>query len=157
MNQRQLEQECRSYARYLIGRTADDYVVRKYLAYHEQNRTAITPSDPFDRFLINLSARGPWWACLADVYASRFHRYSALRKKLVLTLAVLECSRDSFWYVDAAGAEGLLRVLGRLSWSASVYLYTLAVAILLLAPVQAWIALFDRSGKIPALARWTQS
>ena len=70
MSQNRLEQECSTYGRYLIGQNPQPYVVRKYIEYHAQYGAKVAPSDPFDRFLTEISARDPFRARLADTYAS---------------------------------------------------------------------------------------
>jgi hypothetical protein len=152
MNQNRLEQECSTYRRYLIGQDPDPYVVRKYIEYHAQYATKVEPSDPFDRFLTEISARHPFWARLADTYAGRFYKHAAVRKKLVLMLALLECSPGSFEALDDVGRGGIPAALLRLAWQAAVYAGALMMAVLLFLPVQAWTAVFARSGKkLPAL------
>ena len=66
MNPARLEQECQTYARYLVGQTADPYVVRKYVECHASGRVT-GPRDAMDRILTDISARGPFGARLADV------------------------------------------------------------------------------------------
>jgi hypothetical protein len=151
MNPARLEQECSAYVRYLIGRPPDAYVVRKYLEYHEQWGAKVRPAEAFDRWITDTSARGPLWARLADVYAGRFHRSAAVRKKLVLTLALLECAPASFESLDAVGRGGLAAALLRLAWRAGVFAASLPLAMLLFLPVQAWIAVFVRGRDLPAM------
>jgi len=156
MSTSQLEQECRSYSQYLVGQIPSEYLVRKYVDFHSQSRQII-PADSFDRFLTNVAARSPFWAGLTDAYASRFRKSSAVRKKVVLTLALLECTPPWFEYLDGAGRESILLAIGILTWRAAMYSATLAVSAFLFLPVQMWTAVFERSGKVPPLERWTQS
>jgi hypothetical protein len=44
---------------------------------------------------------------MADAYASRLLKYGALRKKLVLALALLECSPATFESLDEVDPGGL--------------------------------------------------
>src|SRR5690242_15452332 len=98
-----LERECRAYTRYLIGREPEAYVIAKYVECHQTGRIP-EPADGFERFLLNASVRGPFFTRMADAYAGRLLKYGALRKKLVLTLALLECAPGSFPLLDAADA-----------------------------------------------------
>jgi len=84
----QSERECRAYSQYLIGQAPSGYIIGKYRDFHQQLERDLA-LDRFDRFLIAVSARGPFWAHLADSYASLLRKNSGLRKKLVLTLALL--------------------------------------------------------------------
>jgi hypothetical protein len=140
-----LERECRSYAQYLTGRQPDEYVIRKYIECHEIGR--IPPSDDaFDGWLAAVAARGPFPARVADAYASRFLKYGSLRKKLVLTLALLECSPGSFELLDRVDPGGVPGTLARLAWRVLVFGGALALSLVLFLPVRAWLGLFDRAG-----------
>ncbi len=121
----QLAQECRSYAMYLIGQWPDKYTIQKYHDFHSLP-DALQESDPFDRFLIEFSSRGPNCARLADCYACRFRKASVLRKKLVLTLAILECSPKTYEILDQVHPGGPAGAVFRLGWEAVVsMIYTL--------------------------------
>jgi len=70
MNTAQLERECRSYARYLIGQAPSAYVIGKYRDFHQETDSAAL--DGFDRFLVRVSARAEptsLSACFAKVGA----------------------------------------------------------------------------------------
>lgn len=129
MKTAQLEQECRTYALYLIRQDPSPYVVAKYTDYHQ--RFPGFESGGFDRFLVRWSARGPFLARLADSYASRFRKGAAVRKKLVLTLALLESSSPAFEQLDRPGRGGLVA----LAYHAAVYAITLLLSTLLLLPI----------------------
>ena len=151
MSQRRFELECRIYSQYLTGQAPDEYVIRKYAECHAKCGRLAESADAFDRLLLDISLRGPFWTRLADTYASRFHKYSMLRKKLVLTLALLECSPVSFPYLDDVDRGGVLLSLVRLAWRAGAYAATLLLAILLFLPAKVWTAAFARNGKVPVL------
>jgi hypothetical protein len=134
-----MERECRAYARYLTGQNADTYLAGKYAACHAGGRIA-EPTQAFDRFLVNVSVTGPLWTRLADAYASRFRKDSALRKKLVLTLALLECSPSTFEYLDGAPPAPLFRM----AFDGLRFAAALPLAILLFLPVQVWMTVTER-------------
>src|SRR5438045_4660893 len=103
----QLGRECRAYAQYLTGAPPNAYVIEKYRDFHRRaDIEAVLPPDPFDQFLLQTSARGPYWARLADSYASRFRKDASVRKKLVVTLAILECAPPTFEQLDAVDRGG---------------------------------------------------
>jgi len=130
-----LERECRTYARYLIGREPDDYVIRKYIECHQTGRIP-EPADGFERFLIASSVRGPFLARMADAYASRLLKYGALRKKLVLVLALLECSRGGFETLDRTSAGGFAGTALQGAWRVFVFMLTLALGLALFVPAR---------------------
>ena len=151
MSQGRLERECDVYARYLTGREPSAYVLRKYAGYHAEWSEKVESSGSFDRFLVDISARNPFWTRLADTYAGRFHKTAALRKKLVLTLALLECSPGSFELLDAVDGGGSAATLVRLARQTAIYAGSMVLAILLFLPVEAWTSLFVVGGKAPAV------
>ena len=80
-------------ARYLSGAPATEYVLDKYVAFH---RTHPDRLNGFDQRLLGLARALPLVLRLGDVYTARWAKGSALRRKLVLMLALLEVSPPSF-------------------------------------------------------------
>ena len=83
-----LERECRVFTRYLVGREPSEYVRAKYADAH-----TIVPAyatlDAFHRRLLGIARTGPAFTRLADAYTRAFAPRGALRKKLILLLAIL--------------------------------------------------------------------
>ena len=123
----QLERECRSYARYLVGQAPTSYIEEKYADFHKHT-DACNRAEGFDRLLVSISARGPFWARLADSYASVWRKNSTLRKKLVLTLALLECAPPTARYLDRHPGLGWAGTIVRLAAGACMYACSLAVS-----------------------------
>jgi len=156
MNRAELERECRTYARYLIGQTPSEYVVGKYVDFHGQSKAAAGLAGPagldrFDQFLVGVSARGPLWAQLADAYASQLRKDSAVRKKLIVTLALLECTPPSSEVLDRVDAGGPLGAVVRLALGGMLYALTLVVSVAIFTPVR--LAMAVRLGSRPATRR----
>jgi len=142
MNTVQLERECRTYTRYLIGKAATPYVVEHYLDFHQKSDvTEALKFDRFDRYLVRVSAWRPFWARLADTYASVFDRNSAVRKKLVVTLALLECTPPSFEMLDRIDRGGPLGAAVRLGLGAARYALVLIVSFAIFTPVRLCLVL----------------
>ena len=137
MNSVQLDRECRSYTRYLIGQDPTRYVLERYRDFHRTSAAVdALESGRFDRFLIEASARGPLWARLADSYASAFREGCGLRKKLVLTLALLECAPPSFEALDRADDGGRLGAVLGLAGGAGRYALAVTVSFVIFTPVR---------------------
>jgi hypothetical protein len=118
-----LSGECRTLARYLSAALPTASQIAAYVRCHDQAAARQLVPRRFERLLVRL-ARSSWIGCaLADAYARRFLAGGALRRKLVLVLAVLECSppasirldrpgrggRAGFWvYAATAGAGAML-------------------------------------------------
>jgi hypothetical protein len=136
MSTKQLETECRTYCRYLVHADPAPYVVGKYLEFHALREFRV---DPFDRFLLAVSARRPFLARLADCYASRFQKTSVVRKKLVLLLALLECSAASFSYLDSPDSGGRTAAYLRLPFQGVLYVLNLMAALVVFSPVRLYL------------------
>lgn len=143
MNMLQLERECRSYTRYLTGQAPTRYVIEKYSDFH-QKMGAAEGRDRFDCFLVRTSARGPLWARLADSYGSVWRKNSPVRKKLVLTLALLESASPSFEDLDRSPGGGWPGVMLRLALGSLSYAGSLAASFALFTPVHLWMAVRER-------------
>jgi len=148
MNTVQLERECRSYARYLIGQAPSAYVIGKYRDFHMEGDAAALGR--FDHFLVRVSARAPFWARLADTYATRFRKNSAVHRKLVLMLALLECAPTSFEIVEQVQGGGFAGTVMLLGWGAARYALVLIVSVVLFTPVRLAMALSSKSGSAEA-------
>jgi hypothetical protein len=99
-----LEQECRTFTRYLVRRDPTPYVIGKYAAAHTASpamaRAEGKASSRFDVRLTAIARRHPVLAVMADAYARIFAPRGLLRKKLVLLLAIIETSPVLFREVD---------------------------------------------------------
>jgi hypothetical protein len=138
-----LERECSSYALYLSGSAPTRYVVEKYLDFHQKFGVQ-EDLRGFDAFLLALSARGAFWARLADGYASVWRKDSILRKKIVLTLALLECAPPVFEMLDRVPGGGFAGAVLRLGMAAVGYVLTLVIATAVFTPARLWIAARER-------------
>ncbi len=153
-NTSQLERECHTYTQYLIGQSPSPYVVNRYLDFHQKS-DAVRASgfDAFDRFLVSLSARRPFWAGMADSYASVFRKDSVVRKKLVVTLALLECAASSFEALDDVQGLSLAATIFQLSWRALRYSLLLGASVLVFTPVRIVTSLSLKPRALPVLER----
>ena len=128
-----LPEEFSRHARYLTGNAGTPYQAQKYVAGHEQCH--LSPQNRFDAFLLRFSRSGRIGLGLADSYSGLFYRTSLLRKKLVLALAILECSPPSFAALDAPDRGGRSVMVGMFFRLVAAAI-TLAAAVLVLLPAQ---------------------
>jgi hypothetical protein len=134
-----LEAEHARLALYVAGVEATPYQRGKYVDFHRKR--SVHPRGSFDRILVGLSRWGRLGLLLADAYSGTFYRASLVRVKLMLTLAILECSPPSYVVLDAPDPGGRLvfvRMLVRVALAA----LALAIAAALLAPLHVLYALF---------------
>ena len=106
-----LEAECRRFTAYLLDAAPSPYVIACYVRAHRVT-AAFEPHDRFDRVALRLAA---WTPRLADAHARLFVPGSALRRKLVLLLAILETSAPAFRRVDDPGPRGAMGAWLRLA------------------------------------------
>jgi len=141
-----LDAECDVFTRHLLGRGADDYVRSKYRAAHTA-LTTLTARDAFDSFLVRFAGRGRPFAKLADAHSAWFRPASLLRKKLVLLLAILETSPESYRTIDApVGGRPAGAFLALAATGLSAVL-SLVMGSLILLPIQAVLAVGSRSAR----------
>ena len=114
-----LDAECRAFCRYLAHRTPPSSVIEKYRAAHTAG--VVEPpggSSAFDRGVVSLARRSTLLTRALDARARILAPGSLLRRKLVLVLALLECTAETVDDVDAvthtsrAGLFAHLVVLG---------------------------------------------
>lgn len=98
--------ECRTFVRYLLDASADSYTLATYRDAVAR-MPALAPRSAFDDLLLARARHGGLWTRLADAYASLLARDSALRRRLVMVLAILETRAPFHQHIDAPdGAPG---------------------------------------------------
>ncbi len=102
--------ECRAFCAYLVDREASEYIRQRYCeAHHRTDLIHQDSSNSFDRFIIRFGQRGILCTRMADVYTRWFFRRSALRSKLLLLMAILECSRSTYSLFEASKSHSKAR------------------------------------------------
>jgi len=131
-------------ARYAAGVDVTPYQISKYVDFHQLRE--VEPLNEFDGFLLRLSRFGGPGLSLTDAYTGTLYRSGIVRVKLMITLAILECSPPSFIALDqpeAGGSWVFARMLVRIAW-ASIVLLT---AVLLIGPIHFGCAVSGRARK----------
>ncbi len=105
-----LDAECSAFCAYLVGREASEYIRQRYCEAHRRtDLVRQNPSNSFDRFIIRFGQRGILCTRMADVYTRWFYRRSVLRSKLLLLMAILECSRSTYSLFEASRSHSRAR------------------------------------------------
>jgi hypothetical protein len=125
-----LPDEFGRYVRYLTGEAGTAYQAQKYVACHDKRQ--LSPQSRFDAFLLRFSRFGGIGLSLADAYSGLFFRTCLLRKKLMLTLAILECSPPTFVALDAPDRGGRGVIVSMLLRLVAAAIALVAAALLLL-------------------------
>lgn len=139
-----LEREFRVFAAYLGVAEAP---VRGASRYAEmQPSVYVGEGDRLDRWLVVLARRGSAAASIADSYARLARPYGLLRRKLVLTLALLESAASTHARFDRPLAAGPFRTWAALVALGAAWSIRTVVALLLLAPVHLAASIGRRRG-----------
>ncbi len=126
-----LQREARLFTRYLLDREPPPECVERYLAAH---RVLLPMDEGADEVVLSLVRRHPWALPFLDAASGVFRPQSLLRKKLLLTAAILETSPHSAAEFTSArtGAVSLMIRLGTYA-AASAAKLALGAALLALA------------------------
>lgn len=145
-----LDRECTAFTKYLIQRTPNAYVLGKYRDAHATSIVIRNlPRSSFDIILLGLAALHPWALALVDSYSSVLFRSSAVRKKMVLLIAILESCSPSYIYFDKPESKGLPAFVLKMFWQGCIFAISLLLGIALLLPIQLLLGLGVR------LAAWS--
>ena len=132
--QRRLQQECRTFTRYLMRREPDSYVIRKYVECHTAVLRDAPLALPIDSALVRFAGGGSFRARVADAYARMFRPHGLLRRKLILVFAILESSRAYHREITAGGDGNYWVAWLRIAGSIVGFLAALTVGIAVFLP-----------------------
>ncbi len=133
-----LSQEVRAFTRYLSGSDPDDYVRSAYVrALTRLPELDESRASWFDRLLLTVGRRGGVLLRPLDGYARLFRPASPLRKRLVLLLAILESWGPSSERLERFEPGSPAVTLARLAASVAVSIVGVAVAFVILGPLDA--------------------
>jgi|GEM_PF-852457 hypothetical protein len=131
-----LDLECNTLTHYLIQRAPTPYILAKYREAHQVSpKLARLGAAPFDRFLVELSRKNIALTKLVDAYTALFFRNAAVRKKMVLLLAILESCAPTYPIFDQPDANGRAAFLLCFVRQGIVFALSLMVAAILLLPL----------------------
>jgi hypothetical protein len=101
-----LQNEFRVFAEYLGSRAVSERLPVLYARMHRAVEAASHPrgrrAATLDALLLSVARHSPFGAGLADAYARWLRPYGPLRRKLTLTLALLESAAETHAAYDAA-------------------------------------------------------
>jgi hypothetical protein len=133
---KELREECRAFARYLIEREPSAHVLDKYVRAHELG-VVPPPGGPTarDLALVSWARRSALLARAADIHARFFAPRGLLRRKLVLLVGIIETDPEGRRAADTAGGGSFIGTFVRLAWwgTESAALLLLGLPLFLLA------------------------
>jgi NADH dehydrogenase len=132
-----LARECRVFSRYLASQEPTAYIREQYQAAAVARELA-NPEEfsSFDRKTLWLARQSIVLTHLADTYCVVFHRNGALRRKLILLLAILEHTAPTANRFDRSTNRGSISVTAHLLRAGLVFGLSLIVATILFLPLQ---------------------
>lgn len=140
-----LARECSVFARYLTGKGPGAYLLGWYAHAHTA-RPAFAPENAFDRFLLRVAGTSPALALLADSYASFFARHSALRKKLILILGILESLPPEAGFDERIEESSPAAAILRMGARGVLFALRLALAVIVFLPFHLLLSLRAQEG-----------
>ena len=131
-----LDRECQLFSQYLIALRPSGYVLRKYQEAHQQGHPSIgRPLQLFDDILMRLALKHAYILRLADTYSCLFYKDALLRRKLVLLLAILECSPGAFDRLDRPEVRSRPALCGLLILKGLAFGAMVVLSVAMLAPI----------------------
>lgn len=130
----ELLDECRLFTRYLVDREPDPYVLGCYVRLQPAALEGTTPLAPPDAVLLETGRSGLIRLRLADAYARVFRPQCLLRRKLVLTFAILENSPQFHSQFTSGVRSSYPAALARLAASMMAFGLALAASLFIVAP-----------------------
>ena len=131
-----LNRECSVFSIYLIGEPSNEYVKRKYREAHQSGLFFGAATQPAENFLVRVASVGPWSTKIIDGYTRIFRPFSLVRKKLVLLLAILECSARTHEYLESADSRSISVLLLQLVTRCLTFVLIVVLAIFFILPVE---------------------
>jgi hypothetical protein len=142
-----LERECEVFSRYLSGEPPGDYVRGQYLAAHAAGAVdPVAGATRFERTVVALARSGTFAARALDAHARVFANGSLLRRKLVLTLALLEVRAPHAEAIDTPTGSSTFAMFAALAWLGLRFAFTVFVTALALLPVRLYCSLGGGTG-----------
>src|SRR5262249_42906532 len=140
-----LDRECLAFSAYLIGRRPNEYVLAKYREAHDASGIVGLNGRRFlDRLLVGVAASHTIGAKLVDAYTAIFYKKSAVRRKWILLLAILESCAPTYEYFDGPDAGGRAWLAARLLWQGLIFILAFCLAVILFTPAHL-ISVWKRS------------
>jgi hypothetical protein len=130
-----LQRECTLFCCYLARQKPTNYIIAKYADGHRFNGLSdLQTLEKIDRFLLSIARASTFTTGIADAYARLFYNEAALRKKLVLLLAILESCAPTHYFFDIADRAGKMRFYLSLIRNGMLFVLNLFISLVIIAP-----------------------
>lgn len=129
-----LRNECRLFTQYLLREDPDSYVLERYVTLHPAALEGASPPALPDTVLLETGKSGLFRLRIADAYARIFRPRCLLRRKLILTFAILENSGRFHSRFTSGPTSSLLLALIRVSATMVGFGLALTASLFVVAP-----------------------
>ena len=131
--------ECRLFTRYLIDDDPDDYVCDRYRAIIRLRQEELQPQSVFDQLLLTLAGKHRLMTRAIDVYTRFFASGTAVRRRLVALLAIIESRAATARRLERPDCSGPAGFTVGMVLHSVLLAVLLVTAIVFLLPLQ-WLA-----------------
>jgi NADH dehydrogenase len=102
----QLINECIAFSNYLIQTDPSEYIIKNYCKVQEERLERVNRQRSFfEKMMLYIASTSSYGTKLVDVYTSAFFRKAIFRQKLIVLLALLECSYPFHLILDTSNSE----------------------------------------------------
>jgi len=122
--------------RYLIGEPPTEYVIKKYCEGVRVKKLNPAGSNKPERLFLWLSTRLPILIRMIDTYTTLFYPNSTFRMRLVLMLAILECSAPTHARIDTTDTESKLLMSIKSGYQAVFFALSAVFGFILFTPLR---------------------
>jgi nucleoside-diphosphate-sugar epimerase len=130
-----IDRECDVFTRYLVSQPPTDYIHKQYeMAVLARGLANDAEFAAFDRRTLSFARRNVFFTRVADAYCAIFHRHGALRRKLILLLAILEHAAPTAARFDRPKIRGPIGIATNLLLLGMSFGLSLLAGIFLLLP-----------------------
>jgi hypothetical protein len=129
-----LRDECRLFTQYLLRQDPDSYVLDRYVSLQPAALEGASPPPLPDAVLLETGKLGLFWLRIADAYARVFRPHCLLRRKLILTFAILENSGRFHSRFTSGLSTSYLSALIRIATSMIGFGLALTASLFVVAP-----------------------
>jgi len=130
----ELRNECRLFTQYLLRQDPDSYVLDCYVSLQPTALEGASPLALPDAVLLETGKSGLFRLRIADAYARIFRPHCLLRRKLILTFAILENSGRFHSHFTSGLSSSYLSALIRIAASIIGFGLALTASLFVVAP-----------------------
>ncbi|MFX0194696.1 MAG: hypothetical protein ACFFCW_01140 [Candidatus Hodarchaeota archaeon] len=141
-----LNDECNVFCYYLVNQKPTDYIIQKYQEGHEASDiNQNLNSNTFNELLIAIAKINPFFTKLVDTYTCMLYKRSALRKKLLLLLAILESSASTHYSLDSPDSTNKTILFTKISQKGLIFILTFFLSTIFLMPLHVLFTVVTRN------------